>query len=121
MNLDADKRHLNNWRKWPRSFLPGHMGGSLVFGSSVISVSLCFKFFYKAVRGRKCLKVIVSSRCNDPEINEAFFIKKKKGSSLFHPLTLTFSASPFSSSALAPLPRAISAMAGGHNLAAVAW
>jgi len=37
-------------------------------------IRLCVSLLY---RGRKCFKVIVSSRCNDPEINEAFFIEKK--------------------------------------------
>jgi hypothetical protein len=42
------QRLVNVWRRWSRSFLPGHMGGSLVSGlrvTSVFAFILMFNFF----------------------------------------------------------------------------
>jgi hypothetical protein len=80
------QRLVNVWRRWPRSFLPGHMGGNLVSGLRVTSVfafivMFLFCFSSKVV----CTQVVqrsggsqdfVSSRCNNLEINKTSLIEK---------------------------------------------
>jgi len=58
----------------------GHMDDSLVYESSTISVSKSklFKSFCDAMCILECLKMVISTQCNDLEINKASVVEKKK-------------------------------------------
>jgi hypothetical protein len=62
--------HLNDWRKWSRTFLPRRMGGGLVYGLMIISAYGSSFFLLLVVcillcRGQEYFQDVVSSRCND--------------------------------------------------------
>ena len=56
------QRHLISWHRWSRIFLPGHMGGGLVLGLTVISVEGSLSNSFQAVcrlgRGRENFKTM---------------------------------------------------------------
>ena len=69
------QRCLIFWHMWPKTYLPGHLGGGLVLGSTVLVCQDSRQTFIGCVPFRERLRIFqddVLLRCN-LEINKVFF------------------------------------------------